>query len=68
MKIEIGLTSFADNSEIFTDKGKTSAISNAQRIRNIIEEIEIADDYGLDVYGLESIIDLIMPFLILLQS
>ena len=52
MKIEIGLTSFADNSEIFTDKGETSAISNAQRIRNIIEEIEIADDYGLDVYGL----------------
>src|SRR5699024_12562954 len=49
MKIEIGLTSFADNSEILTDKGETSAISNAQRIRNIIEEIEIADDYGLDV-------------------
>src|SRR5699024_3300531 len=52
MKVEIGLTSFADNSDIYTDKGKAPAISNAQRIRNIIEEIEVADDYGLDVYGL----------------
>src|SRR5699024_5934099 len=51
-KIDIRLTSFNDNSENFTDKGKEPAISNAQRIRNIIEEIEIADRYGLDVYGL----------------
>ncbi|MCD8821524.1 LLM class flavin-dependent oxidoreductase [Staphylococcus gallinarum] len=52
MKIEIGLTSFADNGDIYTEQGKQDAISNAQRIRNIIEEIETADRNGLDVYGL----------------
>lgn len=52
MKIELGLTSFADNSDIYMEDGYQSAISNAQRIRNIIEEIETADQYGLDVYGL----------------
>ncbi|RIP37448.1 LLM class flavin-dependent oxidoreductase [Staphylococcus gallinarum] len=52
MKVEIGLTSFADNGDIYTEQGKTDAISNAQRIRNIIEEIETADRHGLDVYGL----------------
>lgn len=52
MKIELGLTSFADNSDIYMEDGYQPAISNAQRIRNIIEEIEIADQYGLDIYGL----------------
>lgn len=52
MKIELGLTSFADNSDIYTEEGHQPALSNAQRIRNIIEEIEIADQSGLDVYGL----------------
>ncbi|MGD6886567.1 LLM class flavin-dependent oxidoreductase [Staphylococcus shinii] len=52
MKVELGLTSFADNSDIYMEDGYQPAISNAQRIRNIIEEIEVADQYGLDVYGL----------------
>jgi len=52
MKVELGLTSFADNSDIYTDEGRQSALSNAERIRNIIEEIELADQSGLDVYGL----------------
>ena len=29
-----------------------SAVSNAQRIRDIVEEIELADQLGLDIYGL----------------
>lgn len=52
MKIELGLTSFADNMDLNTEVGTQPAISNAQRIRNIIEEVETADQYGLDVYGL----------------
>lgn len=52
MKIELGLSSFADNIDIHMENGRQAAISNGQRIRNIIEEIETADQYGLDVYGL----------------
>ena len=29
-----------------------SAVSNAQRIRDIVEEIELGDQLGLDIYGL----------------
>ena len=52
MKIELGLTSFADNSAIHMPEGSELPISNAQRIRNIVEEIELADQLGLDIYGL----------------
>ncbi|MBO1199021.1 LLM class flavin-dependent oxidoreductase [Staphylococcus simiae] len=52
MKIELGLTSFADNGPIHTPNGIEKAIPQAQRIRNIVEEIELADQLGLDIYGL----------------
>ncbi|UXS68393.1 LLM class flavin-dependent oxidoreductase [Staphylococcus chromogenes] len=52
MKIELGLTSFADNHEIYTEEGSSPALSNAERIRHIVEEIQVADEVGLDVYGL----------------
>lgn len=52
MKIELGLTSFAENSDIVMPDGKHESISHAQRIRNIVEEIELADQLGLDIYGL----------------
>lgn len=52
MKIELGLTSFAENSDIVMSDGKHESISHAQRIRNIVEEIELADQLGLDIYGL----------------
>ena len=52
MKIELGLTSFADNTAIQTEDGPQPAITKAERIRNIVEEIETADQYGLDIYGL----------------
>src|SRR5699024_6268549 len=52
MKVELGITSFADNGDIHMENGRSSAISNAERIRNIVEEIETADRCGLDVYGL----------------
>ncbi|HEU4703815.1 MAG TPA: LLM class flavin-dependent oxidoreductase [Conexibacter sp.] len=40
--MEIGLTSFADLSE---------GVSPAQRLRQLVEEIELADAVGLDVFG-----------------
>src|SRR5699024_12510166 len=36
----------------YTNKDKAPAMSKDLWIRNIIQEIEIADDYGLDVYGI----------------
>ena len=42
MKIELGLTSFAENSDIVMSDGKHESISHAQRIRNIgVESIEL---------------------------
>ncbi|SUM67745.1 N5,N10-methylenetetrahydromethanopterin reductase [Staphylococcus saccharolyticus] len=52
MKIELGLTLFAENSTIYMPDGKRQPISHAQRIRDIIEEIELADQLWLDFYGL----------------
>lgn len=52
LKVELGLTSFADNSDIYMPDGKQEKISNARRIRNIVEEIKLADQLGLDIYGL----------------
>ena len=52
LKIELGLTSFADNGDMVMPDGTQVAVSNAQRIRDIVEEIELADQLGLDIYGL----------------
>jgi probable LLM family oxidoreductase len=46
---EIGLYSFA---EITPDPRTNQRISAAERTRNLLEEIELADQVGLDVYGL----------------
>jgi probable LLM family oxidoreductase len=47
--MELGIYSFADATEDPTT-GKT--ISHGERLRNLVEEIELADQVGLDVYGL----------------
>lgn len=47
--MELGIYSFADISE---DPVTGTAISADRRLRNLIEEIELADEVGLDVYGL----------------
>ncbi|RIV16745.1 LLM class flavin-dependent oxidoreductase [Mycoplasmopsis gallopavonis] len=49
MKIELGITTFGETTKL-TTTGKP--ISHPERIRNIIEEIELADKVGLDVYGI----------------
>lgn len=46
---EIGLYSFA---ELTPDPGTGKMISPAQRLRNLIETIELADQVGLDVFAL----------------
>ncbi|MDZ4763151.1 MAG: LLM class flavin-dependent oxidoreductase [Chloroflexota bacterium] len=46
---EIGLFSFA---ELTPDPRSGQTISPAERMRNLLEEIELADQVGLDVYGL----------------
>lgn len=52
VKLEIGMTSFADNTDIYTENGIQEKLTAAERIRNIVEEIQLADEVGLDVYGL----------------
>jgi probable LLM family oxidoreductase len=47
--MEIGIYSFADLSP---DVHTGQMISPTQRMRDIVEEIELADQLGLDVYGL----------------
>ena len=46
--MELGVYTFAD---IAPDAKAPGAIGAAQRLRNLIEEIELADKVGLDVFG-----------------
>lgn len=46
--MEIGLTTFVETTpDVRTGK----VISHAERLREVVEEIELADAVGLDVYG-----------------
>lgn len=47
--MELGIFSFVENTPL-ADTGK--ALSPTQRIHNLLEEIELADQVGLDVYGI----------------
>lgn len=47
--MELGLTSFA---ETHVDPISGSALSHGDRLRNVVAEIEKAEEVGLDVYGL----------------
>lgn len=47
--MEFGLTSFA---ETHIDPAVGSAISHGERLRNVVDEIVLAEEVGLDVYGL----------------
>ena len=46
-KIEFGLMSFADMKPESGDKG----INAQERIKNLLEEIKLSDELGIDVYG-----------------
>jgi alkanesulfonate monooxygenase SsuD/methylene tetrahydromethanopterin reductase-like flavin-dependent oxidoreductase (luciferase family) len=46
--MELGLYTFAD---VGTDPETGRNVAPAERLRNLIEEIELADQVGLDVFG-----------------
>ncbi len=46
--MQIGIYTFADTSP---DPATGATISSAQRLRHVLEEIELADQVGLDVFG-----------------
>jgi probable LLM family oxidoreductase len=47
--VELGIYSFA---ELTPDPATGRTVSPEQRLRDLVEEIELADEVGLDVYGL----------------
>lgn len=47
--MELGLTSFA---ETHPDPATGKPISHGERLRNVVAEVELAEQMGLDVYGL----------------
>jgi alkanesulfonate monooxygenase SsuD/methylene tetrahydromethanopterin reductase-like flavin-dependent oxidoreductase (luciferase family) len=47
--VEIGIYDFA---EVFPDPQTGETISTADRLRNLVEQIELADQVGLEVFGL----------------
>jgi alkanesulfonate monooxygenase SsuD/methylene tetrahydromethanopterin reductase-like flavin-dependent oxidoreductase (luciferase family) len=46
--VELGIYTFAENSP---DPASGIAISAEERLRNLMEEVELADQVGLDVFG-----------------
>jgi len=49
VRVEIGIYTFA---ELTPDPSTGRAVTPAQRLRDLLEEIELADRLGLDVFGL----------------
>ncbi|WP_027332761.1 LLM class flavin-dependent oxidoreductase [Mycoplasmopsis gallinarum] len=49
MKIELGISTFGETTPLAETK---KLISHPERIRNMIEEIELADKVGLDIYAI----------------
>lgn len=49
MKIELGISTFGETTALETTK---KPLSHPERIRNMVEEIELADKVGLDVYAI----------------
>lgn len=47
--MELGITTFVETTPDMLSGGKV--ISHAERIRQVVEEIKLADEVGLDVYG-----------------
>ena len=47
--LELGISSFGETTPL---KGSKKVISHDERIRNMIEEIELADKLGLDIYAI----------------
>ena len=48
MKVELGISTFVETTP---DAHTGETISHAERLREVVEEIVLADQVGLDVYG-----------------
>ncbi|MFA9467171.1 LLM class flavin-dependent oxidoreductase [Streptococcus sp. E24BD] len=48
-QIELGISTFGDTSELV---GTGKPLAHDQRLRDLVEEIELADQVGLDFYGI----------------
>lgn len=46
--IELGISTFGETTII---EGETKPISHAERLRNMVEEMKLADEVGLDIYA-----------------
>ena len=49
MYMQVGIDSFAS---AFDDDTSISTIDSSERLQNLIEQIELADQVGLDVFGI----------------
>ncbi len=47
--LELGIVSFVESTPL---PGSGKVLSPEQRLRNLLEEIELADQLGLDVFGI----------------
>ncbi|NOM13069.1 hypothetical protein G9Q02_28070, partial [Klebsiella pneumoniae] len=47
--VELGISTFGEITEL---EGTGQTYSHAERIRELVAEIELADKVGLDVYGI----------------
>ena len=47
--VELGISTFGETTEL---EGTGQTYSHAERIRQLVTEIELADKVGLDVYGI----------------
>ncbi|QIW62251.1 LLM class flavin-dependent oxidoreductase [Mycoplasmopsis gallinacea] len=48
-KIELGISTFGETTKL---QNTNKAISHTERIQNLVQEIELADKVGLDIYGI----------------
>ena len=57
--VELGISTFGETTKL---EGTGQTYSHAERIRQLVAEIELADKVGLDVYGIGSIIERILQY------
>lgn len=57
--VELGISTFGEITEL---EGTGQTYSHAERIRQLVAEIELADKVGLDVYGIGEPIGRILQY------
>lgn len=57
--IELGISTFGETTEI---EGIGITPTHDERIRELVEEMKLADEVGLDIYSIGGIIEKILQF------